>query len=295
MASNYFVKLNQFEGPLDLLLHLIRVHELDIFNIDLYALTSQYLDYLRLLKFKDLQDAAAFMEMAASLIEIKSRYLLPNEEKNQSDEEIDEEDEAATLKKRLLENELFRRAGEHFQAMPQVGVEIQTNHEWKRLEPKFEHIEGPLRGESATLVVLYEQMLSTLSDRKPATVTTKIERVSLEDVIKTVHEHINNSRFVLFQDMYEDMSSRYDLVAGTLAMLQLVRDGNIKVYQEKMMGPIWMYRNDLSLDDVPFAENELSLTEEEQFTMEAAAAKDSIITDLMAGDHANVPQPMEHS
>ncbi|MEZ4742514.1 MAG: ScpA family protein [Bdellovibrionota bacterium] len=256
MTSKYFVKLEDFEGPLDLLLHLIRVHELDIFRIDLFVLTSQYLNYLRLLKFKDLNDAASFMEMAAILIEIKSRYLLPNADNQQNEEEIDEEDEAASLQRRLLEYDKFRRAASFLEAMPQLGMQVQTNNEWKRLEPLYSDIEGPLRGEPATLVVMYESLLSTLSDRKPTTVTAKTERISLEEVIHKMESFIEKARFVLFQKMYAQMNSRYDLVANTLSMLQLTRDGKLNIYQEELMGPIWLYRKDLELQDVPIDQDE---------------------------------------
>jgi segregation and condensation protein A len=251
VSGNYFVKLEQFEGPLDLLLHLIRVNELDIFRIDLFVLTSQYLDYLRLLKFKDLNDAALFMEMAANLIEIKSRYLLPTEEQRLNDEDVDPEDEGASLQRRLMEYDKFRRAAEYLSVIPQMGVQIQTNNEWRRLEPLYEHIEAPLRGEASTLVILYEQLLSTLTDRKPARVTAKTERVSLADVIEKMHEFIREARFALFQGFYPKMNGRYDLVVNTLSMLQLTRDGRLNIYQEQLMGPIWMYRKDLELADVP--------------------------------------------
>lgn len=251
MATSYFVKLEQFEGPLDLLLHLIRVNELDIFRIDLFVLTSQYLDYLRLLKFKDLNDAAAFMEMAANLIEIKSRFLLPTEERRLNDDEVESEDEGASLQRRLLEYDRFRRAAEYLHGVPQIGVQIQTSFEWRRLEPLYEHIEGPLRGEASTLVILYEQLLSVLTDRKPARVTAKTERVSLEEVIEKMHAFIGEARFALFQGLYANMTSRYDLVVNTLSMLQLTRDGRLNIHQEQMMGPIWIYRKDLELSDVP--------------------------------------------
>jgi len=257
VASNYFVKLEEFEGPLDLLLHLIRVHELDIFRVDLFVLTSQYLDYLRLLKFKDLNDAASFMEMAANLIEIKSRYLLPTEKNSQNEEEIDEEDEAASLQRRLLDYERFRRAAGFLESTPQLGVQVLTNTEWKRLAPKYADVEGPLRGEPATLVVMYENLLSTLSDRKPVTVTAKTERVSLEEVINKMADFIKEARFVLFQKMYGEMTSRYDLVANTLSMLQLTRDGKLNIYQEEDMGPIWLYQKDLKLEDVPYSASEI--------------------------------------
>jgi segregation and condensation protein A len=292
VSGNYFVKVEQFEGPLDLLLHLIRVHELDIFRIDLFVLTSQYLDYLRLLKFKDLADAAAFMEMAATLIEIKSRYLLPTEEQRLSDEEVEGEDEGASLQRRLLEYDRFRRAAEYLNIIPQMGVQIHTNNEWQRLEPLYEHIEAPLRGEPSTLVILYEQLLSTLTDRKPARVTAKTERVSLEEVIERMHAFIEEARFALFQGMYQKMASRYDFVASTLSMLQLTRDGRLNIYQEQLLGPIWLYRKDLQVDDIP----ELKENDSDEVASVDAAATSPMHLDaqVLAMPIGDLPMELEH-
>jgi segregation and condensation protein A len=251
MASHYFVKLEHFEGPLDLLLYLIRENELNIFDINLLTLTGQYLDYLRLLKFKDLNDAAAFMEMAAVLIEIKSRYLLPTEERKSIEEDLGEEDQATSLQQRLLEFDRFRRAAEFLANNQQSAPLCRSNSEWQRLTPQFEDIEAPLRGDPSHLIVLYEQLLSTISDRRPARVTAQTERVSLEEVIEKMLSYIEQARFALFQRLYRDMKSRYDLVANTLSMLQLVRDGRLKLYQEELMGPIWIYRKDVLVEDIP--------------------------------------------
>jgi len=81
MTTQYYLKLEQFEGPLDLLLHLIRVNEIDIFNIDIFKLTQQYLAYLRILRYDDLADADGFIEVAATLIGIKTKLLLPGKER----------------------------------------------------------------------------------------------------------------------------------------------------------------------------------------------------------------------
>ncbi len=285
MASHYFVKLEHFEGPLDLLLHLIRVNELNIFDINLYVLTSQYLDYLRLLKFKDLNDAVAFMEMAAILIEIKSRYLLPNEEQKSDELEIDEEDQAASLQQRLLEYDMFRRAAEHLSSNQENAPLVKSNREWERLAPLYEDCEAPLRGDASHLVVLYEQLLSTISDRKPARVTAKTERISLEEVIEKMRNHIDKARFVLFQGLYRQMQSRYDLVANTLSMLQLVRDGNLKVHQEELLGPIWIYRTDISVDDIP-------LSEEKKRYAESLLSQENILT--ISADTAPKSEPEQH-
>ena len=92
MSEKYVLKLDRFEGPLDLLLHLIRVNELSVFEVDLHFLTFQYLEYLRLMEFSDIKEAASFIEMAASLVEIKSRRLIPTarNEDEQKEEKLEE-------------------------------------------------------------------------------------------------------------------------------------------------------------------------------------------------------------
>src|SRR5688500_7024103 len=115
--SDYFVKTEQFEGPLDLLLHLIRVHEIDIFAIDVLRLTQEYLAYLRRMRFDDLAQAGEFLEMAATLIEIKTRMLLPHDEKQAEGEDGADDDPIRTLQERLLQHEMFRNIAEHFSQM----------------------------------------------------------------------------------------------------------------------------------------------------------------------------------
>lgn len=250
MSQEYFVKTDQFEGPLDLLLHLIRVHEVDIFAIDVLLLTREYLAYLRLIQFDDLQQAGEFLEMAATLIEIKTRMLIPGDETKLADEDSDD-DPVRSLQERLLQYEMFRNAAEHFSQMPQMGVEIQSNNEWNRLMPLYEHIEAPLTGEPATLVVLYEQMLRGLAERKNAKVTAKVHRITVEETIEKVAKDIEASRFSLFQGIYNRLQSRDELVVHVLAMLELVKMKRIQIYQQDMMGPIWMYRMDCDESVLP--------------------------------------------
>jgi len=251
MSVDYFVKTSRFEGPLDLLLHLIRVHEIDIFDIDVFLLTQEYLNYLRLMEFNDLQQAGEFLEMAATLIEIKSRLLLPHDEKKVGDEDLEEDDPIKTLQERLQLYETFRNVADHFNQMPQMGVEIQTNNEWNRLMPVYEHVEAPLTGEPATLVVLYEQMLKSLSERRRSKVTAKKHRITVDETIERLGGEIETSRFALFQGLFNRLESRDELVVHILAMLELVKMKRIKLYQQDMFGPIWMYRMDCEESDLP--------------------------------------------
>jgi len=249
--SRYFLRLDHFEGPLDLLLHLIKVHEIDIFDIDIVVLSRQYLDYLRMVKFQDLNDASDFLDMAATLIEIKSRMLLPRQVFVTEDGEVIEEDPRESLQARLIEYEKYRRASEHFATSPQLGVEIQTSNEWQRLEPLYEHVEAPLIGNVATLVVLYEQMLRALVERKPSKIEAKMHLVSVEEKIEELSELLKTVRFTLFQGFYSRFKSRYEVVVYILAILELSKTGRAKVYQQELLGPLWVYRSDLDVSMLP--------------------------------------------
>jgi len=255
MASGYFLRLNQFEGPLDLLIHLIKVNEIDIFNIDIFVLTNQYLEYLRLIKFDDLHDAGEFLAMAASLIEMKSRMLLPREEQD-IDSELDEDDPVRSLQDRLIEYERFRAAADYFAEKPQLGVEIQTNREWKRLEPFYEDVEAPLTGEPASLIVLYEQLLKTIPDRKAVKVEATTHLISIEEKITELTDLLERLNFALFQGFYSKFESRYELVVYVMAVLEMVRWRRMKVYQREMLGPMWLYKVDYNPSELPLTSDE---------------------------------------
>jgi segregation and condensation protein A len=257
MASSYFLKLNQYEGPLDLLLNLIKDNEIDIFNIDIFLLTNQYLEYLRHIHFKDLQDAGEFLEMAATLIEIKSRALLPIEERQKSDDDLEEEDPLKSLQQRLIQYERFRAVADHFALMPQLGVEIHTNQEWQRLEPEYADLEVPIKGDAATLIVLYENLLRHLPERRAVKVEAKMHAISVEEKVDELTELLSRLNFALFQGFYKKFASRYELVVYLLAVLEMTRWKKLKVYQHDALGPLWLYR-------MGFDEANLPLTREEK-------------------------------
>ncbi len=251
MSSEYFVKLDRFEGPLDLLLHLIRVHEIDIFAIDIFRLTTEYLSYLRLVKFDDISEAGEFVAMGATLIEIKSRSLLPTEERKKTNEDGEEEDPLKTLQDRLLQYEMIRRAAEWFSQCPQMGVEIQTGHEHERLAEVFKDVETPLEGDPARLIILFDQIMRDLADRKANKIEAKTHGITLEQTIERFGEYIETVRFGMFQGLYNKFRSRYDMVVHLMAVLELAKQQKLKVYQQDMMGPLWFYRSDLDETILP--------------------------------------------
>jgi segregation and condensation protein A len=203
------------------------------------------------MKFNDLQQAGEFLEMAATLIEIKTRMLLPHDETRAEGDEGDDDDPMRSLQERLIQYEMFRNVAEHLSQMPQMGVDIQPNQEYQRLLPLYEHIEAPLTGESATLVVLYEQMLRELGERRKSRVEAKVHRITVEETIDRMAKDIETSRFALFQGIYNRLQSRDELVVHLLAMLELSKMKTLKIYQQDLFGPIWIYRSDLEESVLP--------------------------------------------
>ena len=253
MSAEYFVKLDRFEGPLDLLLHLIRVHEIDIFAIDILKLTTEYLSFLRLVKFDDISEAGEFISMGATLIEIKSRGLLPTEERKVTNEDGVDEDPLKTLQDRLLQYEMIRRAADWFLHCPQMGVEIQTGHEHVRLAEEFKDVETPLEGDPARLIILFDQIMRDLADRKASKIEAKMHGITLEQTIERFAEYIETVKFGMFQGLYNKFRSRYDMLVHLMAVLELSKQDKLKIYQQDMMGPLWFYRFDLDESVLPLA------------------------------------------
>lgn len=252
MSQNYFLKLDQFEGPLDLLLYLIKVNEIDILAIDMVKLSTQYLEYLRMVKFADLNIAGDFIAMAATMLQIKTRELLPNEAGGKNAEDDEDEDPAATLQQRLLEYERIRGAAEHLATSPQIGHDIQTSNEYKRLDALYEDVDAPLTGDPFTLVILMERMLKDVSERKPeAKVTAVTHLVTLEQKIEELKGVLAKVNFVLFQGFYKDFASRYELVVYILAVLELCKWQQLKVFQQDINGPLWVYEADFDAQKLP--------------------------------------------
>lgn len=265
MSEKYVLKLDRFEGPLDLLLHLIRVNELSVFEVDLHFLTLQYLEYLRVMEFSDIKEAASFIEMAASLVEIKSRRLIPtvSNEDEQKEEKLEEEETEESIRQRLLLYDQFKSVGAHFAQFMTSNAKTYPGHESKRLSDFYDNQDKPLQGDSLTLVVLYEQMLAALGDHIPKRVSLKKESIPIEEILSRVGEIIDELQLVLFEKLYEKIDSRYELVAYILAALQLVRDRQAKIIQEKLLGPMWLCSYDI--DKSILDQNQLVLAERESF------------------------------
>ena len=241
MNTAFLIKLEQFEGPLDLLLHLIKVNEIDIFEIDLLFLAGQYFAFLRLVNFRDLADAGDFLQIAATLIEIKSRRLIPREEKEDELLLPDQESTQQELKQRLLTLYCIKEATKFFQDRYLRSFNFH-NHEWQRLSslPDFQ-VKATPRGDKWTLPVLYEQLLVAVATRKEIVPQAKLQKIKIEIIMAEITERLTHTGFTSFQDFYQRIESRFVLVVYFIAVLEMAKSGQLMMHQEEISGTIWIH------------------------------------------------------
>lgn len=229
MSTN--VQLDIFEGPLDLLLHLIKKNEVSITDVPIATITEQYLATLELMQSLNLDVAGEFLVMAATLIHIKSRMLLPPEEDEGEEEE--EGDTREDLIRRLLEYQRFKDAAEQLErleilkrdvfARPSEAPEAAETVEFERLS-LFD------------LISALRHVLERLPEEGVHEVT--LEKVSLRERMNHLLDDLHQKGKVVFQSLFEGAVSRIEVVVTFLAMLELVKIRAIKVWQEERIGPI---------------------------------------------------------
>jgi segregation and condensation protein A len=220
----YRVRLDVFEGPLDLLLHLIRTQELDIYDIPIARVTEQYLAYLDLMRELNISLAGEFLLMAATLIHIKSRMLLPPDPTATPD--IPPEDPRRELVERLLEHEQFRRAADLLHDRQIVEDSI-----WVRGEREFEAEEA--EAVSATLfdlVAAFHRILERHRDR--IVLQVDHESISLEQRLEELRALLKLRREFFFSLFLQQPVSRLYLVVTFFALLELTRLQEIRLAQE---------------------------------------------------------------
>lgn len=228
------VKLEIFEGPLDLLLHLIRKNEVDIYDIPIALITRQYLDYLELMRQFNISLAGEFLVMASTLTHIKSRMLLPSRGAGQEDEE--EDDPRQDLVEQLKEHMRIKAAAADLDARPWLDRDVFAHAAGRR------EVEEAASGEpelvEATVFDLIEAFRALMATRSATLVMgLPVARVSMEDRMSQILERLKASESVAFMDCFEDVLSRRDLVVSFLAVLELARLGLIRAYQERLDEP----------------------------------------------------------
>jgi segregation and condensation protein A len=239
VQEEYKVDLEVFEGPLDLLLYLIKKEEVDIYNIPIEKITSQYMEYLGLMRMLDLNIAGEFIVMAATLMMIKSRMLLPVEERPELEEE-EGEDPRWELVRQLVEYKKFKDAAAVLQERElrqenifQLGAETVV----------VEADEAGLPMQDISLFDLIAAFKEVLKKARPEQIgEIHAERFTVADKIDVVLHRLRAEKTVAFTKLFGEMAPRHEIVCTFLAILELLRLRQIAATQERQFGEIVIYR-----------------------------------------------------
>jgi segregation and condensation protein A len=238
--DDYKVDVEVFEGPLDLLLYLIKKDEVDIRDIQIESITGQYMEYLGLMRMLDLNIAGEFIVMAATLMMIKSRLLLPVEERPEMEEE--EEDPRWDLVRQLLEYKKFKDAARHLEKrafvrenMFEKGSELQV-----AAEPE------------AAVALQDVSIFDLITALNEALKRVKVEefgqiyddQYTVADKIEDVLRRVRGSERVLLSQLFDRMATRHEIICAFLAVLELIRLRQVKVRQGGEFGEIEISRGD---------------------------------------------------
>ena len=233
----YQVHVEAFDGPLDLLLHLIRKNEVDIYDIPIAAITRQYLEYLELMKELNLDVAGDFLVMASTLLQIKSRLLLPVQAEEEGGEE-EEEDPRAELVRRLLEYQKYKEAAQQLEVLPLLGrdafVRARDLTEMKELQTADESPEVEL----FDLVEAFRRVLADLPVQTFHEVGS--EQINIADRINAILTLLQERKGVTFEDLFTEVTTRDYLIATFLAVLELCKLKMVKITQAGSFGAIWI-------------------------------------------------------
>jgi len=233
----YQVRIENFEGPLDLLLHLIKKNEINIYDIPVAIIAQQYLEYLEAMKELNLNVAGEFLIMAATLLQIKSKLLLPVDETAEDEEEGPDPREELVL--RLLEYKTYKEAARQLDGMEKMWREI-FSREQGTAEP-VETDETLL--ENVSLFDLIDALKGIL-DRNPGKQFIEIvpDNLTVRERMNVILETLEGKDSVSFADLFEESCHRLVVIVTFLAMLELVRLRVARVFQAETFGPILVSR-----------------------------------------------------
>jgi len=228
------IHLANFDGPLDLLLHLIKSNAMDIYDIRMVEITEQYLAIIEQMKQLDLDVAGEFLLMAATLIHIKSRLLLPVSAEVAED---DEEDPRAELVRRLLEYQRYKAAAETLEQLPQLDRDVFAGH---FLPPEILETEET-EDVSIGIYQLAEAFHRLLQQLPVETFHEVIqEPLSVAEYIQIVSKRLAASTRLSFREMFSNRPTRSELVVTFLAILELVKMRMVKIEQAAEFSDIWL-------------------------------------------------------
>ncbi|MBI5419699.1 MAG: segregation/condensation protein A [Deltaproteobacteria bacterium] len=226
-------RLGVFEGPLDLLLHLVRENKLDIHDIPIAKITEQYLAYLDVMKALNLDVAGEFLVMASTLLYIKSRSLLPRGDE-EPDPEEDPEIMRAELSRRLVEYQKFKEAAARLADRPILGRDVFARDFLAEEIPEEEVAITELS--LADLITAFKDVLARIPEKEAHEVF--VDRLTIADAIAFLLDRIKDDGAIRFDRLLEEFKTKNEIISFFLGILELVRLRTVKVYQANPMGLI---------------------------------------------------------
>ena len=235
--SAYSVRLDMFSGPLDLLLHLIKKNEVDIYDIPIAEITGQYLEYLDFLKAVNLEVVGEYMSMAAELGYIKSRMLLPRIKDEEEEEE--EEDPREELVRRLLEYERYRDAAAELGGMEILGKDVfLAGYDRKEMFGEPAEETEFVKFDLWTLVDTFSRIYNDNKKSQTEDMFFSPQTYTVEERKNQVIEIMRRKKEVLFENLFEGDKNRMKLVVTFISILELLKDGVLDVFQPTFEEPI---------------------------------------------------------
>ena len=233
------VKLENFEGPLDLLLHLIKTNEVNIHDIPIALITQQYLQAIELMQELNLDVAGEYLVMAATLIHIKSKLLLPRPE-TAAGVEGEEEDPRDALVRRLLEHQKFKAAAGLLHEREQV-----RSAQWQRPDQRIAAIAGDeyepeIEVDLFSLLSAFQAVVERAKQRPK--VVLPAEQISVEVRIEQLLARLSETVACGFEDLFQDADDRPAFIVTFLALLEMIRLKLVRVFQSGSFGPIRVYK-----------------------------------------------------
>ena len=243
MQDKLEFKINEFHGPLDLLLHLIEKNKFNIFDIPIVEITEQYLEYVNAMQESNLDIMSEFLVMAATLISIKAKMLLPKEE----EEEEEEEDPRAELVRRLLEYKMYKYASYELKDMEMDAVRAYYKgasipDEVKQFKEEIDPAEVVGDTTLAMLNEIFNQVMKRTVDRvdpiRSKFGTIEKEEVRIEDKMDEIRTSVKGLKGINFKTLLEMQASKINIIVTFLAVLELMKVGDIVIRQDELFGDI---------------------------------------------------------
>ena len=231
---NIEIKINEFEGPLDLLLHLIKESKMDIFDLKIEVITDQYLEYINKMEEMNLNIASSYLVMAAELIEMKSRMLLPRHE----EAEEQEEDPQEQLVNRLIEYQRYKDLTKEFKELEEERHKVYTKspENIKEYLPEVEVISNT----DVTLddlIKAFQKFLERQKENEPLSTKVTKKEMSVEDRRKSIRNILKKKHKFNFLELFDVLTKEY-VVVTFLAILEMARQNELIIVQESNFGEI---------------------------------------------------------